>query len=111
MVKFQEPLDRVFFALSDSTRRDILARLAAAALSVAQLAGHYQMTMPGLMKHIAVLESAGLVTTEKSGRVRTCRLAPESLRDASLWIEHYRRFWDSRLDQLETFLLNEEATS
>jgi DNA-binding transcriptional ArsR family regulator len=101
MVKFHETLDRTFAALSDPTRRDILDRLATRPASVSDLARSYRMSLPGVLKHVRVLEEADLVTTVKRGRVRECRLGPRGLDDATQWMERHRRQWNRRLDRLE----------
>src|SRR3712207_5607290 len=95
MVQYS-PLDRSFTALSDPTRRAILDRLARGPASISELAEPAGMTLAGLKKHIRILEEAGLVTTEKVGRVRRCRLGPERLDEAMRWIELYRRQWGDR---------------
>ena len=102
MVQYsQARLDASFAALSDPTRRGVLERLGRANASISDLAGSFHMTLTGMKKHIGVLEQAGLVTTEKVGRVRTCRLGPRRLVDETAWIERYRRLWDARFDALE----------
>jgi DNA-binding transcriptional ArsR family regulator len=103
MVQFQS-LDRTFSALSDPTRRDILDRLGRGPASISELAGPSGMSLTGLKKHVQVLEAARLVTTEKVGRTRHCRLGPEHLEDAVGWIEQHRRRWERRLDGLEAYL-------
>jgi DNA-binding transcriptional ArsR family regulator len=96
-------LDRTFGALADPTRREILERLAQGPASVSELAGPAGMSMPGLLKHVRILEQAQLVTTEKHGRVRQCRLDPGHLDDAAQWIQARRR-WERRLDRLGAYL-------
>lgn len=103
MVK-SRPLDRTFSALSDPTRRAILERLTHGSATVGELARPSGMSLPGVMKHIRVLEDAHLVSTEKSGRSRLCRLGPEDLDDATQWIDAYRHRWERRLDRLEGYL-------
>ena len=103
MVRYSA-LDRTFAALSDPTRRDILDRLADGPATLGELAQPFDMTLPGLMKHVRVLEEARLVVTEKKGRTRQCRLGSEQLGDAAEWIAHYRRRWERRLDRLERYL-------
>ncbi len=103
MVKYSV-LDRTFAALSDPTRREILERLARGPATISELAQPSGMSMPGLLKHVRVLEQAHLVTTEKQGRVRQCRLGPGQLDDAAQWIEAYRRRWEGRLDRLGGYL-------
>ena len=91
-------------ALSDPTRRDILDRLAQGPATISELAYPFDMSLPGLMKHVRILEQAHLVITEKHGRTRQCRLGTEQLDDAAPWIETYRRRWERRLDRLEGYL-------
>jgi DNA-binding transcriptional ArsR family regulator len=97
-------LDRTFAALSDPTRRDILERLSYGPASISELSRPFDISLPGVMKHIRILEGAGLVTTEKKGRTRECRLGPEQMDDASRWIETRRRQWERRLDRLEAIV-------
>jgi DNA-binding transcriptional ArsR family regulator len=97
-------LDRTNSALSDPTRRRILERLASGPATISELAPPSGISLPGLMKHIRVLEEARLVVTEKRGRTRTCRLGSEHLDDAAQWIEVYRRRWEGRLDRLGGYL-------
>ena len=94
-------LDVSFAALSDATRRGVLERLGRGDASITELAGSFRMTLTGMRKHVGVLEQAGLVTTEKVGRVRTCRLGPRRLDDETAWIEQQRRMWDERFDELD----------
>ena len=102
MVQFTPTqLDASFAALSDATRRGILERLARADASITDLARRFRMTLTGIKKHVRVLERAGLVTTEKVGRVRTCRLGPGQLDGAVAWIERHRQLWGARFDELD----------
>jgi DNA-binding transcriptional ArsR family regulator len=101
MVHSQARLDASFAALSDATRRGVLERLGRADASITELADRFHMTLTGMKKHVGVLEQAGLVTTEKVGRVRTCTLGPRRLQDETAWIERYQRLWDARFDALE----------
>ena len=94
-------LDAAFAALSDPTRRGVLEQLGRADASISDLAETFHMTLTGMKKHVGVLEQAGLVTTKKVGRVRTCRLGPRRLEDESTWLERYRLLWDSRFDELD----------
>jgi DNA-binding transcriptional ArsR family regulator len=94
-------LDASFAALSDATRRGVLERLGRADASITDLAETFHMTLTGMRKHVGVLEQAELVTTEKVGRVRTCRLGPRRLEDETAWIERHRRLWDARFDELD----------
>ena len=94
-------LDASFAALSDGTRRGVLEQLGHADASITDLAEKFHMTLTGMKKHVGVLEQAGLVTTEKVGRVRTCMLGPRRLEEAAAWIERYRQLWDARFDELD----------
>jgi DNA-binding transcriptional ArsR family regulator len=94
-------LDASFAALSDATRRGVLEQLGRSDASITDLAGKFNMTLTGMKKHVGVLEQAGLVTTEKIGRVRTCRLGLRGLTDELAWIERYRQLWDARFDALD----------
>jgi DNA-binding transcriptional ArsR family regulator len=94
-------LDASFAALSDATRRGILERLGRADASITELAVKFHMTLTGMKKHVGVLEQAGLVTTEKVGRVRTCMLGLRRLGEEAAWIEKYCRLWDARFDELD----------
>ncbi|MBS2018695.1 MAG: helix-turn-helix transcriptional regulator [Deltaproteobacteria bacterium] len=94
-------LDTSFAALSDATRRGVLEQLGRRDASISELADKFHMTLTGMKKHVGVLEQAGLVTTEKVGRVRTCKLGPRRLDDETAWLERYRRLWDARFDELE----------
>ncbi|HVL38176.1 MAG TPA: metalloregulator ArsR/SmtB family transcription factor [Fimbriimonadaceae bacterium] len=101
MVHYQRThLDASFAALSDATRRGILERLGRADASITELAGQFQMTLTGMKKHIGVLEQTGLVTTEKAGRVRICKLGPRRLEEEAVWIESYHQLWHARFDEL-----------
>jgi len=102
MVQYMKArLDASFAALSDATRRGVLERLGRADASITDLAEKFHMTLTGMKKHVGVLEQAGLVTTEKVGRVRTCKLGPRRLEEVTAWIERYRQLWDSRFDELD----------
>src|SRR3954469_3384240 len=90
-----------FAALSDATRRGVLEQLGRADASITDLADKFEMTLTGMKKHVDVLEQAGLVTTEKVGRVRTCRLGRCRLEEEAAWIEKYRQLWDARFDELD----------
>ena len=94
-------LDASFAALSDATRRGVLEQLGHADASITDLAEKFHMTLTGMKKHVGVLERAGLVTTEKVGRVRTCRLGPRRLEEEAAWIESYRQLWNARFDELD----------
>jgi DNA-binding transcriptional ArsR family regulator len=93
--------DASFAALSDATRRGVLEQLGRADASITDLARKFHMTLTGMKKHIGVLEQAGLVTTEKVGRVRTCRLGLRRLEEEAAWIERYRLTWNARFDALD----------
>ena len=97
----QARLDDSFAALSDATRRGVLERLGRSDASITDLAEKFHMTLTGMRKHVGVLEEAGLVTTEKVGRVRTCKIGPRRLEEETAWIERYRQFWDARFDELD----------
>ena len=102
MVQYtQARLDASFAALSDATRRGVLEQLGRADASITDLAEKFHMTLTGMKKHVGVLEQAGLVTTEKVGRVRTCKLGPRRLEEETAWIERYRQLWDARFDELD----------
>lgn len=102
MVQYdQSRLDTTFAALSDLTRRGVLEQLGQSDCSVSDLAEKFHMTLTGMKKHVGVLEKAGFVTTEKIGRVRTCRLARRRLEDELKWIEGYHQLWADRFDALD----------
>lgn len=94
-------LDASFAALSDVTRRGVLEQLGRAEASITDLAAKFNMTLTGMKKHVGVLEHAGLVTTEKIGRVRTCKIGPRRLEEEMAWIEKYRQLWAARFDELD----------
>src|SRR4029434_2415135 len=94
-------LDTSFAALSDATRRGVLEQLGRADASITDLAEKFRMTLTGMKKHVGVLEHAGLVTTKKLGRVRTCKLGPRRLEEETAWLERYRQVWDARFDELD----------
>lgn len=104
MVQHSPVLDGAFAAIADPVRRGILERLGRGDASISELAAGFGMTLTGMKKHVAILEAAGLVATEKVGRVRNCRLGPRRLDEASAWIEQHRRMLESRFDRLEAFL-------
>ena len=101
MVQYMTRLDTSFAALSDATRRGVLDQLGRADASITHLAEKFQMTLTGMKKHVGVLEQAGLVTTRKIGRVRTCQLGPRRLEEETAWLERYRQRWDERFDELD----------
>jgi DNA-binding transcriptional ArsR family regulator len=94
-------LDASFAALSDATRRGVLEELGRSDASITDLAARFHMTLTGIKKHVGVLEQAGLVTTAKVGRVRTCRLGLRRLDEEKAWIESYRQLWSARFDELD----------
>jgi DNA-binding transcriptional ArsR family regulator len=94
-------VDASFAALSDATRRGVLEQLGRADASITDLAERFHMTLTGMRKHVGVLEQAGLVTTEKVGRVRNCKLGPRRLEEEAAWIERYRDLWAARFDELD----------
>lgn len=105
MVKYSSSsLDTTFAALSDSTRRAILARLSYGEASVTELAKPFNISLPAVSKHLRVLEQAGLLVREKEGRVHRCRLVAEPLKDAAHWIAHYQQFWEGQFDALADYL-------
>ena len=105
MVQYlQAGFDASFAALSDATRRGVLEQLVEADASISDLAEKFHMTLTGMKKHVGVLERAGLVTTEKVGRVRTCRLGRSRLDREAAWMERYRRLWEARFDELDTVI-------
>jgi DNA-binding transcriptional ArsR family regulator len=103
MVQFyQTPrFDRAFAAISDATRRGVLEQLGRADASITELAERFDMTLTGMKKHVGVLEQAGLVTTRKIGRVRTCSLGGRGLEEEAAWIERYRQMWAERFNELD----------
>ncbi|MGB3412091.1 MAG: metalloregulator ArsR/SmtB family transcription factor [Microthrixaceae bacterium] len=94
-------LDASFAALSDSTRRGVLEQLGRHEASISELADRFQMTITGMRKHVGVLEHAGLVVTQKVGRVRTCRIGGRPLEEVAHWIDSYNRLWDERFGELD----------
>jgi DNA-binding transcriptional ArsR family regulator len=104
-----DQLSNTFAALSDPTRRAILARLALGETSVTELAQPFEMSMPAISKHLKVLERAGLVARGRDAQWRPCRLKPQPLKDAADWLEHYRRFWEQSFDRLEEYLREMQA--
>ena len=102
MVQYaQARFDASFAALSDATRRGVLEHLGRADASITELADKFDMTLTGMKKHVGVLELAGLVVTQKIGRVRTCRLGLRRLQEEAAWIERYRQLWEARFDALD----------
>jgi DNA-binding transcriptional ArsR family regulator len=110
MVQSHPDLDTAFGALSDPTRRGILERLGSGEASISDLATSFEMTLTGIKKHVAVLEEAGLVSTEKVGRVRHCTLGPRRLDEETAWIARYEQMLEDRLDRLGDFLERTKGT-
>jgi DNA-binding transcriptional ArsR family regulator len=109
MVNYEAPaLDRVFAALSDSTRRAVLAQLSGGSCTVTELAQPHPMSLPGFLKHLAVLEAAGLIARSKQGRVVRCELEAAPMQEAAMWITGYERFWSDKLDALGRYLYHQE---
>lgn len=98
---YPDRFDATFAALSDVTRRGVLEELGRCDASITELADKFRMTLTGMKKHVGVLEQAGLVVTEKVGRVRTCKLGPRQLEEEAAWIERYRALWSARFDDLD----------
>jgi DNA-binding transcriptional ArsR family regulator len=111
MVNYREdPLDRVFAALADPTRRGLVTRLGEnESLTVSELAQPFAMSLPAIMKHLDVLSDAGLITRRKSGRTVSCRLTAASMKSAMDWLHRYERFWSDRLSRLGAFLEEDES--
>ena len=101
MVHYQAHLDATFAALADITRRGVLEQLGDSDASITDLAQRFRMSLTGMKKHVSVLEQAGLVTTEKVGRVRTCKLGRRRLEEEAAWIERHRQLWSARFDALD----------
>lgn len=104
MSKYDPDLSTLFQALADPTRRAMVERLARGPASVGELAGPFAMALPTVLAHLRKLEAAGLVQSQKDGRVRTCAIVPEALAPARNWIEDQRAVWEGRLDRLDTYL-------
>jgi DNA-binding transcriptional ArsR family regulator len=104
MVYYQQTLDGTFAALADPTRRAIITRLATGERTISELASRFEMSLPAVSKHVRVLERAGLARVRRDGRVRRTTLVAAPMREASAWIERYRRFWEFQLDQLSAYL-------
>lgn len=97
-------LDRAFHALADSTRRAMVERLVTQPMTVSELAAPFDMSLPAVMQHLAVLETAGLVRSHKTGRIRTCRVDPVAMRLVEHWMDDRRRDWEGRFDKLDVYL-------
>jgi DNA-binding transcriptional ArsR family regulator len=109
MVKYEDPvLDRIFAALADPTRRAVLERLDGGSLPVTELAAPHGMSLPGFMKHLRVLEDAGLIARSKEGRVVSCELSAAPMKAASTWMSRYEKFWSDQLDSLARYLYQQE---
>src|SRR5438067_11235745 len=104
-------LDHVYGAIADPTRRAILAKLASGEANVGEVAGEFSISFNGISKHVKVLERAGLIERTVVGREHRLRLNPKPLRDAAQWLDHYREFWEMRLDALEAFLTGQQQTT
>jgi DNA-binding transcriptional ArsR family regulator len=105
MAKHQADLSLLFHALADPTRRSILSRLAKTPVSVTDLAGPTGLRLPTVMRHLSVLEGAGLIITNKDGRIRTCAIVPEALNPARTWIHEQQAVWEARLTRLDAFVM------
>jgi DNA-binding transcriptional ArsR family regulator len=103
MDNYHQSLDQVFQALSDPTRRAVIQRLGTSPATVKELAEPFGMALPSFLKHIAVLENSGLISSEKTGRVRTCRIKPKQLSAAEGWIAEQRALWEGRTDRLADY--------
>lgn len=112
MSKYDSDLSTIFQALADPTRRAIIERLARGPATVSDLAQPFAMALPSIVAHLHKLEAAGLITSEKDGRARTCALHPQALAPVRSWLDEQRQIWDARLDRLEAYLqtLAKEAT-
>jgi DNA-binding transcriptional ArsR family regulator len=109
MLKQEHTLDRTFHALSDATRRALLDRLANGPASVSELAGPFDSSLAAIVQHVQVLEASGLITTEKVGRTRTCRISSEAVRRAEQWLTERRQLWEARFDRLGAIVEAQEA--
>jgi DNA-binding transcriptional ArsR family regulator len=109
MVKYSDDeLDTLFAALSDRTRRHVLESLASGDRQVTELAAEYEMSLPGFMKHLGVLENAGLIARSKEGRVVSCELSAKPMQQAAVWMSRYEKFWTEKLDSLARYLYQQE---
>ncbi len=106
MAKHDPALSILFHTLSDPTRRAILSRLAEGPATVTDLAGPTGLRLPTVMRHLSLMEEAGLIATSKDGRVRTCSIVPEALDPVRRWIDEQRAIWDARLDRLDAFVMS-----
>jgi DNA-binding transcriptional ArsR family regulator len=106
MAKHDPDLSLLFHALADATRRSMLAQLAERPARVTDLAGPTGLSLPSVMRHLSVLEEAGLIATSKDGRVRTCAIVPEAMEPIRTWIDEQRAIWEARLDRLDAFVMD-----
>ena len=106
MAKHDPDLSLLFHALADPTRRSILTRLAEGPARVTDLAGPTGLRLPTVMRHLSVLQEAGLIATSKDGRIRTCAIMPEALNPARTWLDEQRAIWEARLDRFDAFVMN-----
>lgn len=106
MAKHDPHLDLLFHALSDPTRRMMLSRLAQGSAPVSELAGPTGLKLPTILRHLSVLEEAGLVATQKDGRVRSCAFQPKALQPMTAWLDDQRKVWEARLDRLDDYVMN-----
>lgn len=104
MAKFSTDLDRAFSALADPTRRAIVSRLCEGPRSISELSEPFEMALPSLLKHVQVLEQSGLISSEKTGRVRTCRIERHALEATEAWIHQHVSAWEKRLDRMEAHI-------
>lgn len=104
MAKFSTDLDKAFFALADPTRRAIVSRLCHGPKSVSELSEPFELALPSLLKHVRVLEQSGLISSEKIGRVRTCKIEPDALHATEGWIHQHVSAWEQRLDRMEAHI-------
>ena len=111
MVKYSSRLDATFSALADATRREMLGVLMRREATVSELAAPHKMSLPAVMKHLRVLERAGLVSQRKIGRERHCRLTAQALKPASDWIAQYRQFWELQFDALDRYLAETQPST
>lgn len=106
MAKHDVDLSLLFHALADPTRRSILARLAEGPAHVSNLAGPTGLRLPTVMRHLSVLEEAGLIATAKDGRIRTCAIVPDAMKPMRTWLDQQQAVWEARLDRLDAFVIN-----
>jgi DNA-binding transcriptional ArsR family regulator len=103
-------MDAIFKALADATRVSVIESLALGEKTVSELAAPFEMALPSFMQHLSVLEEAGLIVSRKEGRIRTCRLQTDQLKSAESWLNSQRQIWATRLDQLDSYLINMQET-